>query len=45
MVEMETMAPVVTLKPGESSVHTETWVLADAAPVAPASSTLRQLFC
>ena len=44
MVEMETMAPVVTLKPGQTSTHTETWVLASAAPQPPDNAGLKQLF-
>ena len=44
MVEMESMAPVETLKPGQSSVHTETWVLAAATASLPGNAALQQLF-
>lgn len=43
MVEMETMGPVVTLKPGQVLAHRETWVLA-TAKTAPTSKDLRGLF-
>lgn len=44
MVEMESMAPVVTLKPGQTSTHTETWVLTAPTLERPANATLKQLF-
>ena len=44
MVEMESMAPVATLKPGQTSVHTETWVLAPAPATLPDRNGLQQLF-
>ncbi len=43
MVEMETMGPTATLKPGQSLSHRETWVLA-AAKTAPTTKALRALF-
>ena len=43
MVEMETMGPSATLKPGATLVHRETWLLADAT-TAPTSPALRNLF-
>ncbi len=43
MVEMETMGPVVTLKPGQVLAHRETWVLT-TAKAAPTSEKLRGLF-
>lgn len=43
MVEMETMGPSATLKPGQTLKHRETWLLA-AAKSAPAARALRQLF-
>ncbi|MDB6113308.1 MAG: hypothetical protein JWQ83_2197 [Lacunisphaera sp.] len=43
MVEMETMGPAVTLKPGQTLKHRETWLLA-AAKSAPTAKELRQLF-
>lgn len=44
MVEMETMGPAITLKPGESIRHLETWILRPAGPRPPSSATLRKLF-
>lgn len=44
MVEMETMGPAVTLKPGETVRHRETWVLQPAPARAPSSASLRKLF-
>jgi hypothetical protein len=44
MVEMETMAPVVTLKPGQLSTHTEMLVLQAAGATAPDNAALKQLF-
>ena len=44
MVEMESMAPVVTLKPGQASTHTETWALAAAPATQPDLAALKQLF-
>jgi hypothetical protein len=44
MVEMESMAPVVTLKPGQSSTHTETWVLTTATQERPDNAGLKRLF-
>ena len=43
MVEMETMGPVVTVKPGQVLAHRETWVLT-TAKAAPTSEKLRGLF-
>ena len=43
MVEMETMGPAVTLKPGQSLEHRETWLLADAR-TAPTAKALRGMF-
>jgi len=44
MVEMETMGPEHTLKPGEDLHHVETWVLHDAAVSLDDAAGLRQLF-
>lgn len=44
MVEMETMGPSITLKPGETLRHTEAWVLRPAGSRPPSSSALRKLF-
>lgn len=44
MVEMETMGPSLTLKPGETIRHLETWVLRPAGSRPPSSSALRRLF-
>lgn len=38
MVEMETMGPLVTLKPGESCVHEEEWVMRRASAVTAVSA-------
>jgi hypothetical protein len=43
MVEMETMGPAVTLKPGQTLKHRETWVL-NETKAAPTSKALRSLF-
>jgi len=43
MVEMETMGPSATLKPGQVLKHRETWLLADAKS-APTAKALRELF-
>jgi hypothetical protein len=43
MVEMETMGPAATLKPGQTLRHRETWLLA-AAKAAPTAKSLRGLF-
>ncbi len=43
MVEMETMGPAATLKPGRTLTHRESWLLADAKS-APAANSLRGLF-
>lgn len=43
MVEMETMGPTATLKPGAMLTHRETWLLADAKS-APSAKALRRLF-
>ena len=43
MVEMETMGPAATLKPGQTLKHRETWLLA-AAKSALAARDLRKLF-
>ncbi|MDI1337998.1 MAG: hypothetical protein PSU94_17595 [Lacunisphaera sp.] len=43
MVEMETMGPAATLKPGQALKHRETWVLADAK-TAPGAKSLLKLF-
>ncbi|MBL9214423.1 MAG: hypothetical protein JNG83_02995 [Opitutaceae bacterium] len=42
MVEMETMGPAATLKPGQTLKHRETWRLAPA-PSAPTAPELRRL--
>jgi hypothetical protein len=44
MVEMETMGPEGTLKPGESFHHLETWVLRDGATELDDAQTLIDLF-
>ncbi len=44
MVEMESMAPTVTLKPGQTSTHAETWVLTAPGPSLPDRASLQQLF-
>ena len=44
MVELESMGPFVTLKPGATVHHTETWVLRPAGPRPPTSAALRRLF-
>ncbi|MDP2137604.1 MAG: hypothetical protein Q8J74_07085 [Candidatus Didemnitutus sp.] len=43
MVEMETMGPAVTLKPGATLHHTETWFLTSAGARPPSSTALRKL--
>jgi hypothetical protein len=43
MVEMETMGPVATVKPGARLAHTETWVLR-TAKAEPTATQLRGLF-
>ena len=43
MVEMETMGPSATLKPGQSLGLRETWVL-KSAKTTPTSKALRSLF-
>ena len=43
MVEMETMGPAATLKPGQVLKHRDTWLLA-AAKTAPKAKDLRGLF-
>jgi len=43
MVEMESMGPTVTLKPGQVLAHRETWVLS-TAKAAPTAEALRNLF-
>ena len=43
MVEMESMGPTVTLKPGQVLAHRETWVLS-TAKAAPTTDALRNLF-
>lgn len=43
MVEMETMGPAATLKPGQRLKHRETWLLA-AAKSPPPAAALRNLF-
>ncbi|MBI2497049.1 MAG: hypothetical protein HYV75_03710, partial [Opitutae bacterium] len=43
MVEMETMGPAATLKPGQVLKHRETWLLAKAK-TAPTAKALRALF-
>jgi hypothetical protein len=43
MAEMESMGPAVTLKPGQTLKHRETWLLADAK-AAPSAKSLRGLF-
>ncbi len=44
MVEMESLGPFLTLKPGETLRHTETWVLRPASARPPSSAALRKLF-
>lgn len=44
MVEMETMAPLVTLKPGESATHVEEWVLGAATREVPTAGEVVKLF-
>lgn len=44
MVEMETMAPLVTLKPGESATHIEEWVLGAAPREVPTAAEVAKLF-
>ncbi len=44
VVEMETMGPGVTLKPGESVRHTEVWVLRTGQARPLSSAGLRRLF-
>lgn len=44
MVEMESMSPVATLKPGETLSHVETWCLTPAKPAVPSAAQLRRLF-
>ncbi len=41
MIEMESMAPIVTLKPGQTSIHTETWALAAAPSTLPDNAGLK----
>lgn len=43
MVEMETMGPLVTLKPGATLHHCETWCLTSAGARAPSAAALRKL--
>ncbi len=43
MVEMESMGPFATLKPGQNLKHTETWVL-NEAKTTPTAKSLRRLF-
>ena len=43
MVEMETMGPAATLKPGEELTHTETWVLRPGRGL-PTTAALQALF-
>ena len=43
MVEMETMGPAATLKPGQTLTHRETWLLAEAKAT-PIAKSLRGLF-
>jgi len=44
MVEMETMSPSVTLRPGEQHQHDEEWVLRAAGARRPNAAALRGLF-
>ncbi|HEY5551589.1 MAG TPA: hypothetical protein VIK52_06865 [Opitutaceae bacterium] len=44
MVEMESMGPSATLKPGDTLRHTETWVLRPAGARPPSAAALRKLF-
>lgn len=44
MVEMETMSPLVTLKPGETLTHVETWILSAATRTVPSAARLQALF-
>lgn len=44
MVELESMGPFTTLKPGATLRHTETWVLRPAGSRPPSSAALRRLF-
>lgn len=43
-VELETMSPLVTLRPGESIRHAEMWLLRPAGPGLPPAADLRALF-
>jgi hypothetical protein len=44
MVEMETMGPERTLRPGEQLVHTETWVLRAGSPAIDSGKQVDALF-
>jgi hypothetical protein len=41
-IELETLGPLVTLSPGESTAHRETWTLARVDPDAPMDELLRE---
>jgi hypothetical protein len=43
-VELETMSPLVTLQPGETLKHVETWVLTRASSRQPSARSLGALF-
>ncbi len=42
-IELESLGPMVTLAPGESTTHRETWTLARVDPQAPMDAVLVQL--
>lgn len=44
MVEMETMGPETTLKPGEDLIHREIWVLKDGAMPFDSAESVKKLF-
>ena len=44
MVEMETMGPEQTIRPGETLHHVETWILRDGAAELDQAQTLIDLF-
>jgi hypothetical protein len=44
MVELESMGPFVTLKPGATVHHVETWVLRPAGARPPGATALKKLF-
>jgi len=42
-IEVETLGPLMTLSPGESTTHRETWMLVRVDPAAPIDAVLSQL--